>query len=423
VRVLVLDGNENQSVAAVRSLARSGFEVLVGAPTSWSKAGWSRYGSGTFRYTPPQQDAEAFVRDVARSAAEMRGTLVMPMTERTTLPLSERRAVLEEAGATYVLPSHENLLRAMDKHAVGALAASLGVSVPRTELLCDAGSAERYADAARYPVVLKPRSSEETDAHGAIVSTGQPRYARSRGQFLDAFHELRRRARTILAQEFVEGHGAGYFALMRKGDLRAEFAHRRIRDVRPTGSGSALRKSVPVDPRVREASLAILRALEWHGVAMVEFRVRADGTPVLLEVNGRFWNSLALPVHAGVDFPSLVARLARDGDVPPVTMYTAGVHCHWWLGDVRHLVAVIRGRPRGYEGHFPARLPTIAHFLTPVPGAFHDNFAWNDPLPELGDWLDFAFRRFPRAWRSRSAATRIVPGDEPASPDRARAES
>jgi predicted ATP-grasp superfamily ATP-dependent carboligase len=195
VRVLVLDGNENQSVAAVRSLARSGFEVLVGAPTSWSKAGWSRYGSGTFRYTPPQQDAEAFVRDVARSAAEMRGTLVMPMTERTTLPLSERRAVLEEAGATYVLPSHENLLRAMDKHAVGALAASLGVSVPRTELLCDAGSAERYADAARYPVVLKPRSSEETDAHGAIVSTGQPRYARSRGQFLDAFHELRRRRR------------------------------------------------------------------------------------------------------------------------------------------------------------------------------------------------------------------------------------
>jgi hypothetical protein len=32
-RVLVLDGNENQAVACVRSLARAGYHVTVGAHT------------------------------------------------------------------------------------------------------------------------------------------------------------------------------------------------------------------------------------------------------------------------------------------------------------------------------------------------------------------------------------------------------
>ena len=40
MRVLVLDGNQNQAVACVRSLAKQGHSVLVGSTTSWSKAGW-----------------------------------------------------------------------------------------------------------------------------------------------------------------------------------------------------------------------------------------------------------------------------------------------------------------------------------------------------------------------------------------------
>jgi len=199
----------------------------------------------------------------------------------------------------------------------------------------------------------------------------------------------------VLAQEFVEGSGAGYFALMCGGEPRAEFAHRRLRDVRPTGSGSALRESVEPDPRVREAALSILGALGWHGVAMVEFRLRPDGTPVFMEVNGRFWNSLPLAVHAGADFPAMLAELAERGEVAPRPPYREGVRCRWLLGDFRHLAEVWRGAPPGYAGEFPTRLGALRDFLLPVAGTRHDNFAWRDPLPELGDWLDFVFRRLP----------------------------
>lgn len=399
MRVLVLDGNENQAVACARSLGRAGRRVLVGSAAGWSKAGWSRASSGSFRYPAPQADAAGFVRRVAEEAAREPGTLVLPMTERTTLPLSERRAQIFEAGGRLVLPSVEAVRRAFDKEETTRLAASLGVAVPRTETVADDDAARRVMRESTYPVVLKPRSSEEVSASGGVVATGAPRYARDAGEFQEAYEDLRRRASAVLVQEFVEGVGAGYFALMREGELRAEFAHRRVRDVRPTGSGSAVRVSVRPDPLLREQSLAILGALRWHGVAMVEFRVRPDGTPVFMEVNGRFWNSLPLAVHAGADFPSMLAELAEDGDVRPRPPYREGVRCRWLLGDFRHLVEVFRGRPEGYAGEFPRRAAALREFLRPVPGTLHDNFEWRDPLPELGDWLDFTLRRLPGGLR------------------------
>jgi predicted ATP-grasp superfamily ATP-dependent carboligase len=213
---------------------------------------------------------------------------------------------------------------------------------------------------------------------------------------MTAWRELARCAPSILVQEFVEGTGVGYFALISGGRVRAEFAHRRLRDVRPTGSGSSLRVSASIAPWLREQALAVLWALDWSGVAMVEFRLRHDGTPVFLEVNGRFWNSLALAIHAGVDFPALVATLAADGEVDAPPHYREGIRCRWILGDVRHLIEVWRGAPEAYPGAFPTRLRTLAAVLTPTRGTWHDNFDWLDPLPELGDWLHFLSRKIPR---------------------------
>ncbi|HEX8888943.1 MAG TPA: ATP-grasp domain-containing protein, partial [Pyrinomonadaceae bacterium] len=200
----------------------------------------------------------------------------------------------------------------------------------------------------------------------------------------------------------------GYFALMKDGELRAEFAHRRIRDVRPTGSGSAVRESVAPDARLREAALKILQELRWHGVAMVEFRVKADGTPVFLEVNGRFWNSLPLAVYAGADFPARLAEMAEHGELDADLDYRKNVRSRWLLGDFRHLLEVLKGAPAGFPGKFPARARSLLDFLTPVRGTFHDNFMLRDPLPEIGDWIDFWFRRVPARFKKESKARKDV---------------
>lgn len=397
MRILVLDGNQNQAVAAVRSLAAAGHTVWVGDSTSWNKAGWSRYAHETFRYPAPQRQAEAFVDRIAELVAAQAPapglpTLVLPMTEATTLALSLHRERIFSAGGRLVLPAHEQVLRAFDKQQTTELAHSLGIAVPRTILVNNTQEAEDAARSLQYPVVLKPRASEELDREGNVKTGGRPRYASTPAEFQSAYSDISRRSSGVLVQQYVEGEGSGYFALMHHGELRAEFAHRRIRDVHPTGSGSAVRVSVEPAPEIRRASLAILEALGWHGVAMVEFRHQPGKPPVFMEVNGRFWNSLPLACYAGVDFPSRLAHMGEHGDVPPVRGYRTGVRCRWLLGDFRHLIEVWQGPPQGYPGHYPGRFTTLASVLTPVPGTVHDLFRWSDPLPELGDWLNLARR-------------------------------
>jgi predicted ATP-grasp superfamily ATP-dependent carboligase len=387
MNVLVLDGNQNQAVASVRSLARAGHTPYSAESAPWSKAGWSRASSGSFGYPPPRGQMDAFIAAISDFVRQRPGTLVLPMTEATTLPLSSCRDSLISVGARLVLPDHCDLLRAFDKEETNRLAASLGITVPQTITVCSTDQARDLARSVRYPVVLKPRASEELSPGGKVRTGGRPRYAGDVAQFDTAYDDISGRSSAVLVQEFVAGEGTGYFALMHRGELRAEFAHRRIRDVHPTGSGSAVRVSIEPDPEIRRCSLNILSALRWHGVAMVEYRKPAGSPPVFMEVNGRFWHSLPLACYAGVDFPALLARMAEDGDVEPNMGYRSGVRCRWLLGDARHLVEVWKGPPRGYPGTYPGRVRTLLNVLAPVPGTYHDLFQWSDPLPEVADWL------------------------------------
>jgi hypothetical protein len=124
---------------------------------------------------------------------------------------------------------------------------------------------------------------------------------------------------------------------------------------------------------------------------------------VFMEVNGRFWNSLALAVYAGADFPAMLAEMAELGDAAPRD-YRTGVRCRWLLGDLRHLMEVWRGAPAAFPGAYPGRLRAASDFLVPVAGTHHDNFTFSDPMPEVGDWVDFFLRRIPARLRKRSDA-------------------
>ena len=146
-----------------------------------------------------------------------------------------------------------------------------------------------------------------------------------------------------LIQESIprKGEAFGVSALFNKDSkLRAVFVHKRLREYPVTGGPSTLRESVK-NPKVQELGLKLLKALDWVGVAMVEFKVDPrDGEPKLMEINPRFWGSLQLAILSGVDFPYLIYRMAKEGDVKPILDYKIGVRCRWMFpGDFIHFLS------------------------------------------------------------------------------------
>ncbi len=96
---------------------------------------------------------------------------------------------------------------------------------------------------------------------------------------------------------------------------------------------------------------------------MVEFKVSADGTPYLMEVNARFWGSLQLAVDAGVDFPWLLYQLATDRDLGSVNGYAVGVKSRWLWGDFKRLCKVLAGSELPPGLRFPGRMRSIFQFF------------------------------------------------------------
>ena len=159
----------------------------------------------------------------------------------------------------------------------------------------------------------------------------------------------------------------------RRGPLLPRRSRRRSPPLRPSpfareaalrGSQRTLRGD-PTRPGSRASQRGALRALRWHGLAMLEFRRRTpDGRAAVPEINPRLWGSLQLAVDAGVDFPA--AWLAMLRGEPHSRSYAAhlGVRSRWLLGDVDHLYLALRDAelPRRRNGLLQRRT-VLVRFL------------------------------------------------------------
>ena len=404
--VLVSDASENHALATVRSLGARGLRVAACASAWSAKAFFSRHCGGRRLCPAPARSVREFRSAVFGMLETLRPAVLIPTTERTIMALADVRAEIEARVAGYPLPSADALRVAFDKSETVRLAASLGVPAPATAAPEDLRSLREVAQGLAYPVVIKPRTSERWVTPDRIVPTGPVEYC-FRPEHLEAqYLAVHRRAPWPLIQAFVPGEGYGVSLLCRNGHPKALFAHRRLRMIRPTGSGSSLRESVAPPPAMREAACRLLEALKWHGVAMVEFKLDPrDGVPKLMEINGRFWNSLPLAVAAGVDFPWLLYRLATEGDAPECFDYRAGVQSRWLVGDMRFLVEALRGRPRDWSDRFPSRGEALRQFLRFRGADLHYDDLWlTDPLPFFADIADFALRKVPQYLRGRASS-------------------
>lgn len=335
--ILVTDGESRASLAAVRSLGASGYTVHVTTCEKRSMAGASRYAAGEHRVADAMRFPSAWAENVEDVAEAVRADLILPVTEVSVgtayeSGLCDRREV--------VCPPRGAYEEAVDKHGLMDRAAALGLTVPRGMLIPDPANGGDLPPGFDYPVVLKARRSRFL-VDGRWVA-GEVLLVRDPDDLAAALRAPGLRGGALL-QEFVPGHGEAVFILAQAGKTLASFAHRRIREKPPTGGVSVMRESIAPDPELLAGSERLLAALDWTGVAMVEFRRPPEGPAVLMEINPRLWGSLQLAVDAGVDFPSLMVALHR-GETVSSPSPRIGVRCRWLLGDLDHLLISLRRR-------------------------------------------------------------------------------
>ena len=326
-KVFLTDANYKHTLATIRSLGIRGLKVDVGSSFKSSLGSFSKYVHSAFVYPDPKLYPRNFVNLIIKISKKNNYDVIMPIGYHCTVLSSKFKDELENVSAIPVT-DYERLKVAANKGATISLAESLGIPVPDTFLLERVNTLE--AGSFEYPLVVK-----------GIRGSGIISYVTNPRELVERFSLFCGRGYgPLLVQKYVRGEGYGFFALFNHGKPRAMFMHRRIREYPITGGASTVAESV-YEPKIKEYGLKILSALDWHGVAMVEFKKDIEENDFkLLEINAKFWGSLDLAITCGIDFPYLLYRMAVDGDIKPSYNYRVGVRFMWpFPDDVYHTLA------------------------------------------------------------------------------------
>ena len=194
--------------------------------------------------------------------------------------------------------------------------------------------------------------------------SGSKAWARSADEARAILARLRESHARAVVQGHVPGQGVGAFFLHARGEVLAEFMHRRLHEVPYTGGVSSLREAWHHAAILGDA-LEKLRAARWEGVAMMEYRWDpATDRFTFIEMNARFWGSLHLALYAGVDFPRLLLD-AWQGLPVTAPRPRPGVRCRHFPDEVRHVWSKLKAPELGLASKLAAAAGFVALTLVP----------------------------------------------------------
>jgi len=400
---LITCGDTRAGLAAVRSLGRSGLAVAVGAPRRPALAMWSRYTTSTVVLADAVTNPRLFAEQVAQQSKGRGAKLLLCATDGAVWALSRHREQLPETMRP-LMPSHDAIVRAVDRSALTDLATSLRIACAESIRIDSRSAVEpalRRVAAIGAPCVVRPVIPwvERLDGGRApdIIRTSRVADLRkllyTRDDLVDG---------GCLIEPHPTGVTLGYGVVCSDGEPLVEVFQERLRERETLSGVSTAARTLPVDDEIREVGRRLLSGLSWRGPAMLEFvRRQEDGALLLLGFTGRLWGSLQLAIKAGVDVPLLLYRMADGEALAKGQVAQAGVGFRWIVGDALGALARVMGAGDPRDGGLPLmrRARAIADLVQrPVSKVSHDVLDPTDPMPfffELQDLANQARRSTP----------------------------
>lgn len=315
VRVLVTDAETRLGLYIIRALGRAGCIVtaLAHEPVGSPVIGFASKFVTAKHWVPRSADfRQAFVNTIE----ELAGThdVLVPISTLSIEIVAQHAASLASKIRFYC-PDLKTFRDANDKGTTTAIAKRIGIPVPETYHGIDPRTIEEWARDTRitFPLVVK-FSDDRRDT--LWNPADRYRIVRSSEELAREYRRMHGVGDSPLIQEYIQGSGYGFFSLSdAAGDPLVTFCHKRLREYPISGGPSTLCESV-YDEQLIDVGTKMLLALQLKGIAMVEFKFdESKHEYKFLEINPRFWGSLPLAIHCGVNFPAYLVQMAL-GDIP-----------------------------------------------------------------------------------------------------------
>lgn len=378
--VLILGWIPRIVVPIARSLHKNGVLVDVADFSSQPRIP-SRAIRDSIRIPHPDLARNEFVEQLSRFIQRGGHDMLIPADDQALTAITEHYDDFKDLLQIACPPPQVTRL-VLNKASTLEIAQRCGIRVPRTRLVSHSAQLLELARDLPFPWVLKPAEketrAEETKSYILASADKIPR----------KFPTAREFRPPMLLQEYCAGAGVGVEILMHKGDCLAVFQHRRLKEFPRTGGYSVTAVAESLDSGLVDSSLALLRALRWEGIAMVEFKVDpVGGRAVLMEVNGRYWGTISLPISAGIDFPWYHWKVAH-GEQPAIPRtYAAGTKWRWTVGYLYRLFFLLLEARRSN-----ATRKELFHSLQDLPEdfgprVFDSTLTLADPLPSTAGFF------------------------------------
>jgi predicted ATP-grasp superfamily ATP-dependent carboligase len=406
--VFVLGVEPRITVPVARSLHEFGIPVFVAGISSTDPVLHSRSLAGTFRLPCPMESPNDFLNGISAKVKSTGADMLIPVTDGALSAISRHYESLKSL-LHVACPPPAVVDRVLNKQATLRIATGLGIRVPHEYAFFSRTSSGTVPEV-RFPVIAKPKEKRAAEAF-------KIRYFFTEAELLDALNKGV--LDDAVVQEYCAGDGVGVEMLIHQGNCVAAFQHRRLSEFPDSGGVAVKAIAEPLDSQLADSSLKLLRGLEWEGVAMVEFRHdRKTGVAALMEVNGRYWGTISLPIQAGINFPVYQWQVAH-GEAPSVpSSYEVGATWRWSAGCLKRWHGVLTSRNR-------LALENVEPNSAPAPGKKRDAL-WTrqDPLPAVFEWLNTAktlLRSDARAIVKRILPKRMLASLQRRTPPRSRA--
>ena len=384
MRVLIIGPPDSRAaLAAVRALGPAGWEVGYGSPHRDHLVTRSRWLDRWFPVPWPQQGLRAFHAAVDKAVYLGRYEAVFAAGDESVVGLD---AVRDRLLARVPYAPSTSLRASLDKVELARLAEQAGLRAPLT-----VEATEEAVSRWKGSAVVKPRH------HWLPGPTDPPQHllaevARDNAAAARRVAQLRAAGATALLQERLNGPLLAFTSLVDERSRPVAQIQQVVERTWPSPAGISVRaRTVRVDPGLAAGIDTLLKRLDWLGMAQLQFVV-TDSGPVLIDLNPRFYGSLALALEAGLNLPLLWARMATGRPVPERSDARIGARYSWLEGDLRRARAERRG------GLFA----DMASSLRWSVGAGHSITDVRDPFPAAG-WSTVLLRRAARKAVTRSS--------------------